>query len=74
MSIRYFKSLLFKSAQIQREIEKEVRRSWPDWIRLLKLKKIRLAIEDRLERLVYETTPHRPHPIRVKIHRGHLKK
>ena len=52
MSVKYFKSLLLKSVQIQQEIEKEQNRRWPDWIRLLKLKKIRLAIKDRMERIV----------------------
>ncbi len=52
MSVRLFKSLLFKSAQIQQEIEQERRRRWPDSFRLLKLKKIRLSIKDRLQRLV----------------------
>lgn len=51
MSVRLFKSLLYKSTQIQQEIEQEQRRSWPDSFRLLKLKKIRLTIKDRLERL-----------------------
>lgn len=51
MSIKYFRSLLFKSARIQEEIEREHRRRQPDWRRLNKLKKIRLAIKDRLEDL-----------------------
>lgn len=54
MSVHKFKSLLFKSAQIQEEIEKEQNRRWPDWMRLLKLKKIRLAIKDRMERIVQQ--------------------
>ncbi|MCE7887668.1 MAG: DUF465 domain-containing protein [Alphaproteobacteria bacterium PRO2] len=54
MSVHHFKSLLFKSAQIQEEIEKEQNRRWPDWMRLLKLKKIRLAIKDRMERIVQQ--------------------
>ena len=48
MSVQHFKSLLFKSSQIQEEIEKEQRRPQPNWMRLLKLKKIRLSIKDRL--------------------------
>ena len=51
MSIRYFKSLLFKSTMIQEEIERENQRRWPNWIRLLKLKKLRLAIKDRMARI-----------------------
>jgi uncharacterized protein YdcH (DUF465 family) len=52
MSVRLFKSLLFKSAQIQQEIEQERQRRLPDSFRLLKLKKIRLSIKDRLQRLI----------------------
>lgn len=52
MSVRYFKSLLFKSARIQQEIEREQVKSWPDRWRLIKLKKIRLAIKDRMERVI----------------------
>lgn len=51
MSVQHFKSLLFKSAQIQQEIEKEQSRHLPDWLRLLKLKKLRLAIKDRLQEI-----------------------
>ncbi|MEZ5814328.1 MAG: hypothetical protein R3E13_06355 [Alphaproteobacteria bacterium] len=71
MSVQHFKSLLFKSAQIQEEIEKEHKRRWPDWMRLLKLKKIRLAIKDRLERIAREHSPQRLQPVRIKANRGH---
>lgn len=52
MSARLFKSLLYKSTQIQQQIEQEYRRPWPDFFRLLKLKKIRLSIKDRLQRMI----------------------
>lgn len=52
MSDKLFKSLLFKSARIQQEIEREQSRPWPDSWRLIKLKKIRLAIRDRMERVI----------------------
>lgn len=51
MSVQHFKSLLFKSTQIQQEIEKEQSRRLPDWMRLLKLKKLRLAIKDKLQEI-----------------------
>lgn len=51
MSFRYLQSLLFKGATIQQEIEREHRATRPDWMRLLKLKKLRLAIKDKLLRL-----------------------
>ncbi|MBL8640518.1 MAG: YdcH family protein [Alphaproteobacteria bacterium] len=52
MSVRLFKSLLQKSTQIQQEIEREHRRLWPDRFRLIKLKKVRLSIKDRLQRML----------------------
>lgn len=52
MSVQYFKSLLFKSTRIQQEIEREQGKSWPDRWRLIKLKKIRLAIKDRMEQVI----------------------
>lgn len=59
MSVKYIKSLLFKSAHIQREIEKEQSNRWPDRLRLLRLKKVRLAIKDRLERIIQSGPPHK---------------
>lgn len=52
MSVRLFKSLLYKSTQIQQQIEQEHKSPWPDRFRLLKLKKIRLSIKDRLQRML----------------------
>ena len=48
MSVQYLKSILRKKNIIQKEIEKEQRRRWPNWMRLLKLKKLRLALKDKL--------------------------
>jgi uncharacterized protein YdcH (DUF465 family) len=55
MSVQHFRSLLFKSTQIQQEIEKEQTRHLPDWMRLLKLKKLRLAIKDRLQEIARQS-------------------
>ncbi len=41
-------SLLYKSALIQREIEAEQRQSRPDWLRVMRLKALRLKLMDRL--------------------------
>ncbi len=49
MSAKYFKSLLLKSSRLQQEIEVEQHRRRPDPFRLLKLKKLRLLIADRLQ-------------------------
>jgi len=51
MSHSYIRSLLTKGAAIQQAIERESRAPRPDWMRLLQLKKLRLAITDRLHRL-----------------------
>jgi uncharacterized protein YdcH (DUF465 family) len=51
MSVQYFKSLFYKFSRVQTEIKKEQGRRFPNWARLLKLKKIRLAIKDRMMRI-----------------------
>ncbi len=72
MSVRLFKSLLFKSAQIQHLIEQERFRRLPDTLRLLKLKRIRLKIKDRLQHLLempkeaIQRTQMKPQLIRIK--------
>jgi len=53
MTIPFLKSLLIRSASLQREIEQEHARPRPDSLRLMKLKKLRLMIKDRLHRLPY---------------------
>ena len=74
MSVRLFKSLFYKSTLIQQEIEQEHQRPWPDRFRLLKLKKIRLSIKDRLQRmlemhqLTMRGTRLEPQPVRIKNH------
>jgi uncharacterized protein YdcH (DUF465 family) len=60
MSVQHFKSLLYKSTQIQKAIEKEQSRRLPDWMFLLKLKKLRLAIKDRLQEIVRQGSPRSP--------------
>ncbi len=52
MSIKMFKKLLLKSSKLQIEIEQEQKRTYPDQYRLIKLKKIRLYLKDRLRALV----------------------
>lgn len=52
MSIRLFQSLLFKVSHLQQQIDREYKRPAPNWLRLLKLKKIRLAVKDRIHRLI----------------------
>lgn len=51
MTDTYFKSLLFRHGELQNEIDRELRAPSPNWMRVLKLKKLRLALKDRLQRL-----------------------
>ncbi len=67
MSVKRLQSLLFKSARIQKEIEQENGRRWPDWIRLLKLKKLRLAIKDSMIRLVRHQPGGAIRPVKAKM-------
>jgi len=66
MSIKRFKSLLFKPVKIQQESERERTRLWPDLIRLLKLKEIRLTIKDNMARIMHNEQNQLLQPIRVK--------
>lgn len=50
---RRFRSLLLKSAHIQRQIDAEQRRRLPDWTRLWRLKVLRLRFKDRLRMMVF---------------------
>jgi hypothetical protein len=43
-----FPSLLYKSALIQQEIEAEQQQPRPDWLRVMRLKALRLKLMDRL--------------------------
>lgn len=70
MSVQHFRSLLFKSTQIQREIEKEQSRRIPDWMRLLKLKKLRLAIKDRMENISRNNANARLQPVKIRSARA----
>lgn len=49
---RQFRSLVVKSAQIQHQIDSEHRRRAPDWMRLMRLKILRLRTKDRIRLLV----------------------
>ncbi len=49
--LKTLQSLLRKSVQIQLHIEDEQRKKNPDWFRVITLKKQRLMIKDRIQRL-----------------------
>jgi hypothetical protein len=52
MSVKMLKNLLLKSSRLQIEIEQEQKKLLPDRFRLIKLKKTRLFIKDRLRALI----------------------
>lgn len=49
--LKALKSLLGKSIQIQMHIDDEMRRKNPDWFRVITLKKQRLVIKDKIQKL-----------------------
>ena len=57
--LKLFKSLLLKSARVQLEIEAETSKKYPDWMRVIMLKKQRLLIKDRMQRLRQRVRDHR---------------
>lgn len=57
MSVKHNISLLFRAAHIDREIAREQNVRSPDWQRLLTLKKLRLALKDRLRALAIPAGP-----------------
>ncbi|MCE3006224.1 MAG: DUF465 domain-containing protein [Rickettsiales bacterium] len=55
---KLFKSLLQKSARVQLEIDAETSKKYPDWMRVIMLKKQRLLIKDKLQRLRQKVRGH----------------
>ncbi len=51
MSLRKIRALLFRQGVIREAIETEQKRPMPDSIRLLRLKRLNLALKDQLSRL-----------------------
>ena len=49
--LKMLKSLMSKSAKIQLHIEDETRKKNPDWFRVITLKKQRLLIKDKIQRM-----------------------
>jgi hypothetical protein len=70
MSARHFKALLFRAAKIQTEIEREQKAGRPDWMRLLKLKRLRLVLKDRIQRLADMAAAAPLRPVRVRATRA----
>ena len=48
---KMLKALMSKSAKIQLHIEDETKKKSPDWFRIITLKKQRLLIKDKLNKL-----------------------
>lgn len=51
MLMRKSRALLFRHGVVHREIEAEQQRTRPDSIKLLRLKRLRLALKDQLHRI-----------------------
>lgn len=49
--LKMLKSLMTKSAVIQMHIDDEARKKAPDWFRIITLKKQRLVIKDKINKL-----------------------
>lgn len=63
MSVYRIRSLLVRGAAIQSAIDREQSRPRPDGLRLLQLKKLRLLVSDRLNRLKRKLSdPRHPEP------------
>ena len=61
-------SLLMKAAAIQKKIEDEYKAKSPNWLALVRLKKIRLKITERLYQMGGEMAlQHYPQPARVTV-------
>ena len=52
MTIKLFKSLLLKVLRIEKEIEQEQKSGWRNHLRLVQLKKARLAVKDHIQELI----------------------
>jgi uncharacterized protein YdcH (DUF465 family) len=59
MTNKLLKSLFIKSAQIQSQIDEEAKFSRKDWIRIIRLKKIRLKIKDKILSVTSKTSKNR---------------
>lgn len=57
MSLRKIRALLFRQGVIREAIESEQKRPMPDSIRLLRLKRLNLALKDQLRRLAAALEP-----------------
>jgi hypothetical protein len=49
--IKALKSLMQKSSQLELHIEDETKKKNPDWFRVITLKKQRLLIKDKIQKL-----------------------
>jgi hypothetical protein len=66
MSSEYLRSLEFQRASIERAIEIERSTLQPDWMRLARLKKQRLAVKDRIARLSVRAPRARSTPLSLR--------
>ncbi|PZO84845.1 MAG: hypothetical protein DI626_07915 [Micavibrio aeruginosavorus] len=69
MSYRLFQSLLFRASKIQERIEDELKRKSPSRLRLLKMKKIRLLIANRLQGMLHHDSAMQLRPVPVRANK-----
>lgn len=51
MSMHHFRALLTRATKLQITIDRERQTAQPDWLRLLRLQKVRLALKKQLYQL-----------------------
>ena len=80
MSANKFKSLLYKSSKLHAEILKEQKRPKPDWLKLVRMKKIRLSMKDRMldiaqqYRSLYNLVEYAPVKVKVMSHNDYTQR
>lgn len=50
--IKTLRPLLRRALMVENQIQLEQKTRWPNWLRLLRLKKLRLMIKDRIQRII----------------------
>jgi uncharacterized protein YdcH (DUF465 family) len=48
MSAAHVRSLIIRASTVQDQIRREQSATQPDWVRILRLKKLRVALKDRI--------------------------
>lgn len=51
---KFIKPLTLRAFMVDQQIRQEQKSRWPDWLRLVRLKKLRLMIKDKMQRMINE--------------------